>query len=81
MGILANYVKEYFASSTVEQLRVDWAELKEFNAQGSDMLDVLSNYGKGSYVVTPLVCDEPAVSLPEFSVSFQDSDAELYMAA
>ena len=50
MGILANYVKEYFASSTVEQLRVDWAELKEFNAQRPDMLDVLSNYGKGPYV-------------------------------
>ncbi len=81
MGILANYVKEYLASSTGEQLRLDWEELKKFNAQGPDMLDVLCNYGRGSYIVTPLICDEPTVSLPEFSASFQDSDAELYMAA
>ena len=81
MGILANYVKEYFAASTAEQLRIDWEELKKFKAQGPDMLDVLCHYNRDCYVATPIASDDSTVSMPELSVSYQDSNAELYMAA
>lgn len=44
MGILANMVIGYLTDTPSEQLSKDWEELKPYNAQGPDILDVISNY-------------------------------------
>lgn len=44
MGKLTDFVKEYFATTPSEQLRQDWEELKAYNSQGPDILDVIGNY-------------------------------------
>ncbi len=48
MGELADFVKHYFDTTSSEQLRRDWEELKEANNHGPNVLDVINNYGRGN---------------------------------
>ncbi len=48
MGELADFVKHYFDTTSSEQLRRDWEELKIANNHGPNVLHVINNYGRGT---------------------------------
>ena len=75
MGVLTEFVKNYFATTPEEQLRQDWEELKSYNAQGPDILDVIDNYGQHQpdFLVTKLDISENYIN--------NRDDMELYQAA
>ena len=45
MGKLAASVINYLKTSSSEQLRKDWEDLKKYNENGPNILDVINNYG------------------------------------
>ncbi len=84
MGTLADKVLEYLESTPSEQLRRDWDELKQWNTQGPNILDVISNYGQGTIVLqTPLLSDAEKVQevKDDFPNSYNSSSKSLCMAA
>ena len=46
MGKLAKISLKYLTETPSEQLAKDWEELKKYNEQGPDILDVINNYGR-----------------------------------
>lgn len=52
MGKLADKVLEYLNTTPSDQLHQDWEELKYYNTQGPNILDVISNYGRNTYTIS-----------------------------
>lgn len=77
MGKLADMVLGYLQNTPSEQLRKDWEELKHYNTQGPNIMDVISNYGRGTIVLkTPLLALEERVPevRDEFPTTYTSSD-------
>lgn len=74
MGRLAEFAKEYFGNSTEEQLTRDWNELKAYNTQGPDILEVISG------CVNEMMTSYDGVFIPVGFVPCY-TDSQLYLSA
>jgi hypothetical protein len=81
MGYIADVTEHYFSTTTPEQQKRDWEELKKYNV-GPDILDVINNYGKETQFLIPYrtYCHENIVSLSSSIVRYFNDD-ELYLSA
>lgn len=46
MGKLTEFIKDYFETTPEDKIRKDWEELKSYNEQGPDILDVINHYDR-----------------------------------
>ena len=81
MGYIADFTEHYFSTTSPEQQKRDWEELKKYN-QGPNILDVINNYGRGTQHIIPFDewSDDNVISSSDMiDSSFNDTD--LFLAA
>ena len=81
MGKLADFVASYFDNTPEEVLEKDWDELKKYNEEGPDMIDVITNRGWSPAVIVSSASsgDTRSATIADFDTSY--TEQELFLAA